>query len=144
MLPLAPPPRGEHLPTKRRRGRVCSCILSILTLVACSHDLYTHEAVREAAEKHYARLMEGDYRGFVEDYACAEEWPEGYRSQLVDATAQFMAGNPMQHLVSVTATADSLREDSTACVILKLGFSDSTEEQIEQTLTLTKEGWKIR
>ncbi|MBQ7461840.1 MAG: hypothetical protein IJS63_06230 [Bacteroidaceae bacterium] len=115
-----------------------------LLLVACSGSLYTHEAAREAAEKHYTKLIKGDYKGFVKGYAYSEEWPEDYRSQLVDATAQFMARNDMQRLVSVAAINDSLGEDSMAYVMLQLCFSDSTNEQIELPLILTDDGWKMQ
>ena len=125
-----------------KKSVVC-CLLSVVFL-ACSGSLYTHEAAREAAEKHYTKLIKGDYKGFVKGYAYSEEWPEDYRSQIVDATAQFMARNDMQQLASVVAIDDSLGEDSTAYVMLQLCFSDSTSEQIELPLILTDDGWKMK
>ena len=118
-------------------------ILSLLLLAACSGDLYTHEAAREAAEGYYTMLVKGDYKGFVGGYADAEAWPKDYRSQLEDATAQFIADN-MRSLVSVSAISDSLGKDSTAYVMLGLCFSDSTTEQIGLPLVLTEEGWKMK
>ena len=103
----------------------------------------THEAAREAAEQYYTMLIKGDYKGFVNGYANAESLPEDYRSQLVDATAQFMAGDNMRSLCSVTALSDSLSEDSTAFVKLQLQFTDSTTEQIELPLVLKEDGWKM-
>lgn len=117
--------------------------LLVLLLVACSRGLMTHEAAREAAEQYYTMLIKGDYKGFVNGYANAESLPEDYRSQLVDATAQFMAGDNMRSLCSVTALSDSLCEDSTAFVKLQLQFTDSTTEQIELPLVLKEDGWKM-
>jgi len=117
--------------------------LLVLLLVACSRGLMTHEAAREAAEQYYTMLIKGDYKGFVNGYANAESLPEDYRSQLVDATAQFMAGDNMRSLCSVTALSDSLSEDSTAFVKLQLQFTDSTTEQIELPLVLKEDGWKM-
>ena len=125
--------------------------------VACSGSNYSHEAAREAAEEFYSMLIKGNYKGFVEGYADAENMPEDFRRQLVDATAQFsdalaprcapnarsMAKDDMRSLVSVEAISDSLLEDSTAYVMLQLNFSDSTNEQIELPLVLMKEGWKM-
>lgn len=103
----------------------------------------THEAVRKAAEKYYTMLIKGNYKGFVNGYADAESLPEGFRSQLVDATAQFMANDDMRSLISVSALSDSLSADSTAVVKLQLTFSDSTNEQIEMSLVLKEDGWKM-
>ena len=124
-----------------KKSVVC-CLLSVVCF-ACSGGLYTHEAAREAAESYYSMLIKGDYKGFVNGYADAENMPEGFRSQLADATAQFMANDDMRSLVNVSALSDSLGEDSTAFVMLQLQFSDSTLEQIEMPLILTKEGWKM-
>ena len=117
---------------------------SLLFLVACSGGLYTHEAAREAAEKYYSMLIKGDYKGFVNGYAGAENLPEDFRSQLTDATAQFMARDDMRSLMEVKAISDSLGEDSTAYVMLQLCFSDSTSEQIELPLVLLEKGWKMK
>lgn len=117
-------------------------LLIFLLLVSCS-GLMTHKAAREAAEKYYTMLIQGDYNGFVDGYAYAENLPEDYRSQLVDATAQFMSEGDMKNLVSVGAISDSLGEDSTAYVMLQLNFNDSTSEQIELPLVLLEEGWKM-
>ena len=125
-----------------KKSVVC-CLLTVVFL-SCSGGLYTHEAAREAAEKHYSKLIKGDYKGFVKGYAGAEEWPDDYRSQIEDATAQFMARADMRRLVSVTALDDSLGQDSTAYVMLGLNFSDSTSEQMELPLILTEEGWKMK
>ena len=119
------------------------CLLSLVCL-ACSRGLMTHEAAREAAEEYYSMLIKGDYKGFVNGYAGAESLPEDFRSQLMDATAQFMAGDDMRSLMEVKAIDDSLGEDSTAYVMLQLHFSDSTLEQIELPLILMKEGWKMK
>ena len=119
------------------------CLLSVC-LFACKKGLMTHEAAREAAEEFYSMLIEGDYKGFVEGYADAENMPEDFRRQLTDATAQFMAKDDMRSLCNVTALNDSLYADSTAVVMLQLQFSDSTSEQIELPLVLTEEGWKMK
>ena len=89
-------------------------------------------------------LIEGDYNGFVGGYADAKDMPEDFRSQLRDATAQFMASDDMRSLMNVSAISDSLSADSTAVVMLQLQFSDSTFEQIELPLVLTEGGWKMR
>jgi len=115
-----------------------------MLLAACSRDLYTHEAARKAAEEYYSRLIRGDYQGFVNGYANAGEWPADFRSQLVDATAQFMAKDDMRSLMEVGAISDSLGKDSTAYVMLQLQFSDSTNEQIELPLVLMEDGWKMQ
>ena len=57
------------------------CLLSV-SLFACKKGLMTHEAAREAAEEFYSMLIEGNYKGFVEGYADAENMPEDFRSQL--------------------------------------------------------------
>ena len=119
------------------------CLLSVC-LFACKKGLMTHEAAREAAEEFYSMLIKGDYKGFVEGYADAENMPEDFRSQLTDATAQFMAKDDMRSLCRVEATSDSLSEDSTAYVMLQLHFSDSTSEQVGLSLILTEDGWKMK
>ena len=80
----------------------------------------------------------------MKGYANSEDLPEDFRSQLVDATAQFMTKDDMRRLLSVNAISDSLLEDSTAYVMLQLNFSDSTSEQIELPLVLMEEGWKMK
>ena len=122
-----------------------SVVYSLLFVVclACSRGLMTHKAVREAAESYYSMLIKGDYKGFVNGYANAESLPADFRSQLEDATAQFMANDDMRSLVNVSALSDSLGEDSTAFVMLQLQFSDSTTEEIELPLILQEDGWKM-
>ena len=112
--------------------------------VACSGSNYSHEAAREAAEEFYSMLIKGDYKGFVNGYADAGSIPEDFRSQLADATAQFMAKDDMRSLISVEATSDSIGEDSTAYVMLQLHFSDSTSEQVGLSLVLQEDVWKMK
>ena len=119
------------------------CLLSVC-LFACKKGLMTHEAARQAAEEFYSMLIKGDYKGFVEGYADAENMPEDFRRQLADATAQFMAKDDMRSLCRVEATSDSLSEDSTAYVMLQLHFNDSTSEQVGLSLILTETGWKMK
>ena len=118
------------------------CLLSV-SLFACKKGLMTHEAAREAAEEFYSMLIDGNYTGFVEGYADAENMPEDFRRQLADATAQFMAKDDMRSLCRVEATSDSLSEDSTAYVMLQLHFNDSTSEQVGLSLILPETGWKM-
>ncbi len=125
-------------------GRLGGGLVFLLLLVSCSGSLYTHEAAREAAEAYYTMLIDGDYKGFVNGYADAEDMPEGFRSQLKDATAQFMASDEMRSLTNASAISDSLSADSTAVVMLQLQFSDSTFEQIELPLVLQEDGWKMK
>ena len=119
------------------------CLLSVC-LFACKKGLMTHEAAREAAEEFYSMLIDGNYTGFVEGYADAENMPEDFRRQLADATAQFMAKDDMRSLCRVEATSDSLSDDSTAYVMLQLHFNDSTSEQVGLSLILTETGWKMK
>lgn len=125
-----------------KKAVVC-CLLSVVCL-ACSKGQMTHEAAQKAAEKYYKMLIKGNYKGFVNGYASAENMPEDFRSQLVDATAQFMTKDDMRRLKSVKAISDSLLEDSTAYVMLQLNFNDSTSEQIELPLILMEKGWKMK
>ena len=127
---------------KVKKAVVC-CLLALVCL-ACSRGHFTHKGAQKAAEKYYTMLIKGNYKGFVKGYADAEGLPEDFRSQLVDATAQFMAKDDMRRLKSVQAISDSLCEDSTAFVMLQLNFSDSTSEQIEVPLVLLEEGWKMK
>ena len=120
-------------------------IISLLCLLAaCSKGYFTREAAREAAVEYYQKLIRGDYKGFVDGYAYAEDLPEDFRSQLRDATAQFMQGDNMRSLCNVTALGDSLYADSTAVVMLGLHFSDSTVEQVELSLVLQEDGWRMK
>lgn len=121
---------------------MCGGLLSVVCF-ACSRGQYSHEAARKAAEQYYTMLIKGNYKGFVEGYASSDNLPEDFRSQLVDATTQFMTRDDMRSLVSVKAISDSLLADSTAYVMLRLNFNDSTSEQIELPLVLLEEGWKM-
>ena len=125
-----------------KKAVVC-CLLTVV-LFFFLMGLMTHEAVRKAAVQYYTMLIKGDYDGFVNGYADAESFPDDFRSQLVDATAQFMANDDMRNLRSVSALNDSLGADSTAYVRLQLLFSDSTSEHIEMSLVLMEDGWKMR
>jgi hypothetical protein len=140
-------PRKKRVAKEEKTETSFSCffIISLLLLLAaCSRGLMTHKAAREAAEQYYTMLIKGDYKGFVNGYAGAESMPADYRSQLADATAQFMADDNMRNLCSVMALSDSLSEDSTAFVLLQLQFTDSTTERIELPLILKEDGWKMR
>ena len=121
---------------------MCGGLLTAV-LFACSKGHFTHKSAQKAAEKYYTMLIKGNYKGFVDGYASSDNLPEDFRSQLIDATTQFMAKDDMRSLKSVKALSDSLCEDSTAYVMLQLNFSDSTSEQIELPLVLLKEGWRM-
>ena len=129
----------RFLPLKGALG-----VILLLLFFACSRGQYTHKAAKKAAEQYYTMLIKGNYKGFVDGYASSDNLPEDFRTQLVDATAQFMAKENMRSLVSVEAISDSLLADSTAYVMLRLNFNDSTSEQIELPLVLMKEGWKMK
>ena len=138
---------GFIMASSGRRMKI-SCLLclvvTLLSVASCSRGPMTHKAVRKAAESYYAMLIKGNYKGFVQGYADSKGLPEDYLSQLVDATAQFMSEGNMPNLTSAKAVGDSIAEDSTAYVTLRLGFADSTSELIGLPLTLREGRWKMR
>lgn len=142
-IQISPRKGGSLLSSLCRGVRWGALVLFVCLLPACTRNLHSHEAAQEAAVGYYDMLIRGDYQGFVGGYAYADSLPEDYRSQLVDAVAQSMAEDPMQHMCGVKALSDELA-DSTARVMLQITFADSTREQIQLPLVLQKDGWKMQ
>ena len=115
--------------------------LLCLGLSSCRHS----QTAAEAAETCYALLIEGDAEGFVDHIASAPEMSPEYRSQMVDAVAQFLQQIQRQNGGIVAAQAVNVgEEDSLTQVTLQLTFGDGTQEVVGLPMVRTTDTWLMR
>ena len=109
-------------------------------------DTFSHESVRQAAERYYSFFVQGDAKQFVEGMADSPSFSEDYSLQMQSVIAQ--AAKELARkggVVRVEALSDSLyTTDSTAYVFLDLVFADSIHEQVALPMIFQNSKWRMR
>jgi len=136
----------RHSP-KGRAGRVL--LLLAFLFLACTKtdsDTFSHESVRQAAERYYTFFIQGDAKRFVEGIADSPSFSEDYSRQMQSVVAQ--AAKELARkggVVRVEALSDSLyTTDSTAYVFLDLVFADSIHEQVGLPMIFQNSKWRMK
>lgn len=133
---------------KGRAGRVL-LLLAFLFLASCTKtdtDTFSHESVRQAAERYYTFFIQGDAKRFVEGIADSPSFSEDYSRQMQSVVAQ--AAKELARkggVVRVEALSDSLyTTDSTAYVFLDMVFADSVHEQVGLPMIFQNSKWRMK
>ncbi len=129
--------------------RKLSILAAILMASACADkpERDYHGEMQAAADHYYTLLMDGRYEDFVDGLYSPDSLPEDYRSQLVDAVAQFRINETQRRggLVGYEVVGDSLAADScNGYVIIKLLFGDETSEETILPLYDDAGVWKMK
>lgn len=103
------------------------------------------EAVDKAALLYYTHLIEGRYEDYVAAIAYSDSMTEGYRSQMVDLTAQYAAREKKLRggFSSVRVLGDTIAGE-VANVFLEVVFGDSTREEIALPMVKCGDVWKMQ
>ena len=114
----------------------------LASCISCSG--WKREADR-AAEKYYTYLIEERYEDFVAGIACADSFPEFYRSQMVDVIRNYVYRERELHggLMSVEAV-DCKVKGNVANAFLELLFADSVKEEISVPMVYCDDEWKMQ
>ena len=109
-------------------------------------DTFSHESVRQAAERYYSFFVQGDAKQFVEGMADSPSFSEDYSRQMQSVIAQAAKELAKKGgVVRVEALSDSLyTTDSTAYVFLDLVFADSVHEQVGLPMIFQNSKWRMR
>lgn len=129
-------------------GRVF-LLLAFLFLASCTKtntDTFSHESVRQAAERYYTFFIQGDAKRFVEGIADSPSFSEDYSRQMQSVVAQAARELAKKGgVVRVEAISDSLyTTDSTAYVFLDLVFADSIHEQVGLPMIFQNSKWRMK
>ncbi|MCQ2223448.1 MAG: hypothetical protein MJZ35_06655 [Bacteroidaceae bacterium] len=123
--------------------------IAFLSLIACAEqpkrDL--HAEMCEAAEQYYTMLMQDNFGSFVDGHYANDSLPEDYRSQLIDAVAQYKVNETERKggLMEFQVTGDSLYADSTSgFVTIELSFGDQSKEEVILPLVYDGKQWKMK
>lgn len=106
-----------------------------------------HGEMRAAADKYYTLLMDGRYEDFVDGLYTPDSLPADYRSQLVDAVAQYRINETQRRggLEGFQVVGDSLGPDScSGFVTIQLLFGDKSTEEILLPLVDDQGVWKMK
>lgn len=106
-----------------------------------------HGEMQAAAEQYYNLLMDGRYEDFVDGLYSPDSLPEDYRSQLVDAVAQYRVNETQRRggLEGFQVLGDSLAPDScSGFVTIQLLFGDKSTEEIILPLVDDQGVWKMK
>lgn len=122
---------------------IFAAFLCIAVWISCSRR--DEEEVDKAALAYYTCLVEGRYEDFVSAIAYSDSMTDGYRSQMVDLTAQYAAREKELRggLVSVRVLGDTVAGD-VANVFLEVTFGDSTREEVALPMVKCGEVWKMQ
>jgi len=121
--------------------------LMALSLHSCHNDGLTAEqrAVRRAAERDYAFLLDGKYDAFIGEIAYADQMSAEYRAQMVDLVREHAAALGRQHggIVAVKAVGDTIVNEQ-AHVFLQLCFQDETAEEVGLPMVKVEDDWLMQ
>jgi len=122
-------------------------LLLALAFAACHNDGLSKEQrrARQAAERCYKYLQDGEYNRFVDEIAYADQMSPEYRAQMLDLIHEHTEHNRLAHgeLLSAVATGDTLMGDL-AHVYLQLTYADSTSEEVGLPMVCIEGDWKMQ
>lgn len=128
------------------RGLFLSLVALLASCTKTDFDTFSHESVRQAAERYYTFFIQGDAKRFVEGIADSPSFSEDYSRQMQSVVAQ--AAKELARkggVVRVEALSDSLyTTDSTAYVFLDLVFADSIHEQVGLPMIFQNSKWRMK
>lgn len=129
------------------RFNISAIFLLVLAVSSCYNDGLTSEqrAVRKAAERDYALLIDGKYDAFVGQIAYADQMAKEYRAQMADLVHEHAASLARQHgkLVSAKAVGDTI-SNGQAQVFLQLVFKDETTEEVGLPMVKVEDDWLMQ
>lgn len=145
----AVPGNPASRPARSVAGLVISVALLATTVAACgkSDTSPRHEQPQDAAMAYYAKLVAGDYAGFVAGMESCDSVPEFYREQMVTLIKQHYreeaAANGGLARVEVARTV-VVQDTVAANVFLDVTYGDSTTEEIVQPMVWDGRSWRLQ
>lgn len=145
----AVPGNPASRPVRPVAGLVFSVALLVATVAACGKSDTTprHEQPQDAAMAYYAKLVAGDYAGFVAGMESCDSVPEFYREQMVTLIKQHYreeaAANGGLARVEVARTV-VVQDTVAANVFLDVTYGDSTTEEIVQPMVWDGRSWRLQ
>ena len=117
-----------------------------LTVMACS-QLSPEEKALKAAQKCYESLLDGNFDDFLDGRAYADNLPDAYRSQLLEAYKQFIHQQKQAHggidgLEPTRAKMDSTLGVMQAFLICR--YADGVSEEIVVPMIEQDGHWKMK
>ncbi len=107
-------------------------------------DRLTGESARQAAERYFNMLIQGQYEQYVDGMVSSTDMSTELRSQMIDLLSQFCESQQLDRaMLSAQATADSL-QDSSAYVRLDVLYGDSTTEEVGMPLVFSGGRWLMQ
>ncbi len=107
-------------------------------------DRLTGESARQAAERYFNMLIQGQYEQYVNGMVSSADMSAELRSQMTDLLSQFCESQQLDRaMLSAQATADSL-QDSSAYVRLDVLHGDSTTEEVGMPLVFSGGRWLMQ
>lgn len=146
---IAVPGNPVSRPVRPVAGLVFSVALLVATVAACGKNDAPprHEQPQDAAMAYYAKLVAGDYAGFVDGMESCDSVPEFYREQMVTLIKQHYreeaAANGGLARVEVARTV-VVQDTVAANVFLNVTYGDSTTEEIVQPMVWDGRSWRLQ
>lgn len=146
---IAVPGNPASRPVRSVAGLVISVALLATTVAACGKNDAPprHGQPQDAAMAYYAKLVAGDYAGFVDGMESCDSVPEFYREQMVTLIKQHYREEAAANggLVRVEVARTVVVQDTVAAnVFLNVTYGDSTTEEIVQPMVWDGRSWRLQ
>ncbi len=129
--------------------RVCftavACFLLLCAWVGCEPAPSESEVLRKAATEYTEYLVRGEYDKYVDGLFNIKQYPEEYRSELIDLYSQHMVNEEHSKggWESIKVLHDTIY-GSYADVFMEVHYKDGGKEEILIPMIYDGKDWRLR
>jgi 1-aminocyclopropane-1-carboxylate deaminase/D-cysteine desulfhydrase-like pyridoxal-dependent ACC family enzyme len=131
---------------KKHSFPILVCFLLLGLWLGCKPTRCESDVLRESASLYAGYLLRGEYEKYVDGLFNIKEYPDEYRSELIDLYKQHMESEEVQNKggwESVTVLHDTIY-GSYADVFMEVLYKDGGKEEILIPMVYDGKDWRLR